>query len=253
MTNSDFKRYLENVEMKSHLEKLEVSNVETLLEAIEHFTQKEAEKRDKILLSYFGEEGINRIVDSVCDRLLSPPKLKSNAAILDVGAGSGLFTTRVTRNLQKNLPKASFYAMDMTPAMLQLLAKKTSDIVPFLGVAENIAQSVRLARKCLSIPTKFDAVYSTLMLHHCLNVETVFQNMRNVLKTRGKAVIVDLCEHSFKEFKEEMGDIHLGFKPEQIEKNTRKFFAKVSIEKLPGISCSSSGRSAELLIAYMTI
>ena len=225
----------------------------TLLEAVEHFTQKEAEKRDKILLSYFGEDGVNRIVNSICDRLLSPPKPKSNAQILDVGAGSGLFTGRVARNLHKTLPKTSFYAMDITPAMLKLLAEKTSEIVPFLGVAENISQSVKLARKYLNIPTKFDAVYSTLMLHHCLNIETVFQSMKDVLKTHGKTVLVDLCEHSFQEFKEEMGDIHLGFKPEQIEKSAKNFFTKFSIEKLPEISCSSSGRSAELLIAYMTI
>jgi hypothetical protein len=82
-------------------------------------------------------------------------------------------------------------------------------------------------------------------------MEKVFQSMRKVLKTQGKAVIIDLCEHSFKEFKEEMGDIHLGFKPEQIEKNAKNFFTKVSIEKLPGICCSRSGRSAELFIAYM--
>ena len=238
--------------MKSLLEKLEVSNLETLLEAIEHFTQKEAEKRDKILLSYFGEDGVNRIVNSICDRLLSPPRLKCNAQILDVGAGSGLFTVKIARNLHKTLPKTFFHAMDITPAMLQLLAKKTSNIIPFLGVAENITQSTKLARKYLNIPTKFDAVYSTLMFHHCLNIEGVFQSIRDILKTHGKAVIVDLCEHSFKEFKEEMGDIHLGFKPEQIEKSAKNFFTKVSIEKLPEISCSSSSRSAELLIAYMT-
>ena len=221
------------------------------LEAIEHFTQKEAEKRDKILLSYFGEAGINRIVESICDRLLSPPKLKSDAQILDVGAGSGLFTKRVAQNLRKKLPNTSFYAMDITPAMLKMLEKKTSGIVPFLGVAENIAQSIRLASKCLNIPAKFYAIYSTLMLHHCLSVETVFQSMRNVLKTHGKAVIIDLKEHSFTEFREEMGDVHLGFKLEHIEKNAKKFFTKVSIEKMPGICCSSSGRSAELFIAFM--
>ncbi len=90
------------------------------------------------------------------------------------------------------------------------------------------------------------------MLHHCANVETVFQSIRKVLRIHGKVVIIDMKEHSFTEFKEEMGDIHLGFKTEEIEKTAKKFFKKVSIEKLPGICCSSSGRSAELFIAYMT-
>jgi ubiquinone/menaquinone biosynthesis C-methylase UbiE len=251
LLHSGFNSYLESVAMKSLLEKLEVSNVKTMLEAIKHFTQKEAEKRDKILLSYFGEGGINRIVVSICERLLSSPKLKNDAQILDAGAGSGLFTTRIARNLHKNLPKASFYAMDITPAMLKMLAKKTSNIVPFLGVAENIAQSVRVASKYLNIPAKFDAIYSTLMLHHCLNLEKVFQSMKGVLKTHGKAVIIDLKEHSFTEFREEMGDVHLGFKVKHIEKGAKKFFKKVSIEKMPGICCSSSGRNAELFIAYM--
>jgi len=35
--------------------------------------------------------------------------------------------------------------------MLQMLAKKTSEILPFLGVAESIVQSARLARKHLGI------------------------------------------------------------------------------------------------------
>jgi SAM-dependent methyltransferase len=244
--------YLESVDTRNLLKQLQVSNVEPLFEAIEHFTRKEAEKRDKILLGYFGEAGINRIVESICNRLLVPPKLKGDAQILDVGAGSGLFTTRVAQNLHKTLPETSFYAMDITPAMLKTLAKKDSDIVPFLGVAENIVQSVRLASKHLDIPAKFDAVYSTLMLHHCLSVEAVFKSMKNALKSPGKAVVVDLKEHQFTEFREEMGDIHLGFKLEHIEKDAKKFFAKTSIEKLPGICCSSSGRSAELFVVYMT-
>jgi hypothetical protein len=49
-----------------------------------------------------------------------------------------------------------------------------------------------------------------------------------------------------------MGDIHLGFKLGHIKKSAKKFFTKTSIEKLPGICCSSSGRSAELFVAYMT-
>ena len=41
------------------------------------------------------------------------------------------------------------------------------------------------------------------------------------------------------------------FKLEHIEKDAKKFFNKVSIGKLPGICCESSGRDAELFIATM--
>lgn len=35
---------------------------------------------------------------------------------------------------------------------------------------------------------------------------------------------IDLCEHSFEEFKEEMGDIHLGLKSKQIKKKLQNIF-----------------------------
>jgi len=249
--NQAFERYLQTIEMQELLEELVVPNVKVVLREIRHFTQKEAEKRDKILLSYFSEDGINLIVDSICNRLLAAPKLREDAEILDVGAGSGLFTIRVARKLRSRLPKAAFYAMDVTPVMLRMLTRKTSEVQPFLGVAENISKSAKLAQKHFRVPGKFDAIFSTLTLHHCSSVEKVFQSMREALKTHGKVVVVDLCKHPFEEFRQEMGDIHLGFEPEQIEKGAPNLFNQVYVEKLPGICCSSSGRCAELFIAYM--
>jgi ubiquinone/menaquinone biosynthesis C-methylase UbiE len=246
-----FERYLETVQFPKLLVDLGFQNVKAFTEQIKHFTEKEAEKRDEMVLSYFGVEGVQRIVNSIVNGLLSPPKLIENAEILDVGAGTGFFTIKIAQKLRKHLPKASFYAMDITPAMLRVLAKKTTGIFPFLGVAENVSASIKLARKHLKIPEKFDAVYSTLTLHHCLDIERVFRSIREVLKAHGKAVVVDLCEHPFEEFKREMGDIHLGFQPEQIKEKASRYFPKVQIEKMSGICCKSSGRSAELFIASM--
>jgi len=231
----------------------DVPDSKSLLETIKHFTLKEAEKRDKILTDYFGEKGINLIVKTITAHLLdSEPKLKPDAKILDVGAGSGLFTVKVAEKVKKKLPKASFYAMDATPIMLKMIAQKTSEVQPFLGVAENISKSVQIARKSLNLPLKFDAVFSTLMLHHCGDVGKVFKSMREALKTNGKAVVIDMCKHDFTEFKEEMGDVHLGFEVAEIKKAAKTVFSNVSVDKLPGICCSSSGRSAELFVAYLT-
>jgi len=247
-----FEDYLKNVELQKLLEELGVTKIEMLMEGVKHFTEKEAERRDKIVLSYFGEDGIERIVGSLVEGLLSPPKLRGSAKVLDVGAGSGFFTVKVVDKLRRHLPRASFYAMDLTPAMLRVLARKTSEITPFLGAAENILGSVEHARKYLNIPEKFDAIFSTLMLHHCLDVEKVFESFREVVEVDGKAVVVDLCKHPFKEFREEMGDLHLGFEPELIKEAAEKQFSKVKVKKIPGICCDSSGRSAELFIAFMT-
>lgn len=251
MSHLTFEHYLQTVQFSKLLKELGVQNVEALTEQIKHFTEKEAEKRDEILLSYFGAEGVQRIVNSIANCLLLPPRLIENAEILDVGAGTGFLTIKISQKLHKELPNASFYAMDITPAMLRVLVKKTTGILPFLGTAENVNASIKFARKHLEIPEKFDAVYSTLALHHCLDIENVFRSIREVLKADGKALIVDLCKHPFEEFKKEMGDIHLGFQPEQIKEKASKYFPRVQIEKMSGICCEQSGRSAELFIAYL--
>lgn len=249
---STLKSYLRSIDLRKFLEELNASNVEALMDEVRHFTEKEAEKRDQIVLDYFGEHGVKRITRTIVSRLLSQPKLKDDAKILDVGAGSGFFTLRVVSELGRYKPEVSFYAMDITPAMLLVLARKGGYITPFLGIAENIIGSVEYARKYLSIPKKFDALFSTLALHHCLDVERVFESMRGSLGDPGKVIVVDLCKHPFEEFRKEMGDVHLGFNPSWIEEIAEKFFPFVHVEKMTGICCECSGRSAELFIASMT-
>jgi ubiquinone/menaquinone biosynthesis C-methylase UbiE len=251
VSNITFERYLQTLQFPKVLRELGIQNPETLTEQMRYFTEEEAERRDQMVLSYFGAEGVQRIVCSVVERLLSQPMLTENAKILDMGAGTGFFTIKIAQKLRENLPKARFYAMDITPAMLQALMRKTTDIFPFWGVAENINASIRLARKCLKIPEKFDAVYSTLTLHHCLDTDKVFRSVQEVLEPNGKAVIVGLCRHSFEEFRTEMGDIHLGFEPEKVREKASEYFGKVQMEKMPGICCECSGRKAELFLAYM--
>lgn len=246
-----FEDYLEGFDLKKLLERLGVPNIEVLIDEVRHFTEKEAESRDKIVLNYFGDEGIERITSSIAHALLSPPRLRKNSNVLDVGAGSGFFTIKVIEKLRQHLQNASYFAMDLTPAMLRVLERKTREITPFIGVAENVRGSVEQARKYLNIPWKFDAVFSTLMLHHCLEIEEVFKSFREAIKTHGKAVVVDLCKHPFKEFREEMGDLHLGFDPKVIKEKAERHFSKVEVDKIPGICCNSSGRSAELFIVHM--
>jgi len=94
MNRENFERiqsYIENINLRSLLEELKTPNIDMIIKEAQHFTEKEAEKRDQIVLGYFGETGVKRVVDLIVDLLLSPPKLRNYAKILDVGAGSGFF------------------------------------------------------------------------------------------------------------------------------------------------------------------
>ncbi|HLE74896.1 MAG TPA: class I SAM-dependent methyltransferase [Candidatus Bathyarchaeia archaeon] len=248
---TSFEEYIKNVDLKQLFKKLGAANPETIAKGVQHFTAKEGDKRDAIVLGYFGEKGVNRIVEAITERLLSAPSLRTGSKVLDVGAGSGFFTAKIAERTKSKIPHVAFYAMDATPAMLLALAKKKTSITPFLGVAENIEASIKEARAYAEIPDKFDAVFSTLMLHHSTKPEKVFENIKKALSKNGKAIILDLCEHKFTEFKTEMGDVHLGFKLDAIRKMAKPYFSEVEIEKMPGIGCSCSDRSAEIFIVSM--
>ena len=149
-----------------------------------------------------------------------------------------MFTARIAQQISQ----AEFFAMDATPAMLQVLVKKQLGITTVLGMVENIQASITEAKVYADLPAKFDAAFSTLILHHGVCPSDVFTSLRKVLKKSGKAVILDMCEHTLTEFKTEMQDVHLCFKLEAVRKIAPKYFTNVQIVKMVGISCSSSGR-----------
>ena len=247
--SSNLEKYFEIVKPESFFTKLHAENPQTLANAVEHFTVKEAKKRDAITLGYFGEEGTKRIVDAVTERLI--PSLRAGSKVLDVGAGSGFFTAKIAKAVLSRIPKVTFYAMDATPAMLLALQKKHADLVPFWGIAENIKGSLREVSSYLLVPDRFDAVFSTLMLHHSAKPEKVFESIQKILTPEGTAVILDLCEHKFEEFRTELADVHLGIKLDYIKDWAEAEFSSAQIAKIPGISCSSSGRAAEIFVASM--
>jgi SAM-dependent methyltransferase len=249
--STNIEKYLKQLKLEQLFKELGATKPKILAETVEHFTTKEAKQRDKIVVGYFGQQGIDRITNTVARIMLEPPKLSAKAKVLDVGAGTGFFTERIITKINARLPSVNFYAMDLTPAMLLALAKKKMKITPFIGMAENIKGSVKEARKYTIIPYKFDAIFSTLMLHHSVSPEKVFNSFKAALKKRGKAIVVDLCKHEFVEFKTEMGDIHLGFEPEDVYKMARKYFSDLKVEKMHRISCACSGRSAEIFVAVM--
>ena len=110
--------------------------------------------------------------------------------------------------------------------------EKTSNVVPFFGDCRKHTWKRKAgAEHYLRVPDKYDAVISTLTLHHCLDITKVFEGISDALGENGKAVIVDLCKQSIEEFRKEMCDVHLGLNPSLVRKLTEKFFSDVCVKK----------------------
>jgi len=251
--NGSIRQLIEGINLDRFLRGLNIAEVEVLIENARYFTENEAEKRAEIVNGLFGDDGVKTIVQAIADHLLDLPP---NSAVLDVGAGTGFFTLGVKRRLADlSRGDLGFWAMDVTPAMLLTMLKETGEeaIVPFLGVAERLKESIaintpRYQETGLEIPPQYAGVFSVLALHHCQEPQDVFRSVSSVLKETGTAVFVDLCEHPFTELREEMGDVHLGFDPAELRDTAREVFDHVEWQKLPGIKCEESGRAAELFI-----
>jgi ubiquinone/menaquinone biosynthesis C-methylase UbiE len=118
------------------------------------------------------------------DKILSFINLKPGEAVLDVGCGTGSLALAARRYVG---PTGTVYGIDASPEMLARAEKKASKARLEVIFKNGAAQA-------LPFPdAQFDAVLSTLMLHHLPRKgrELCAREMRRVLKPGGQALVVD--------------------------------------------------------------
>lgn len=243
--------YLARVKPGELFPRLRVADGEALARNVAHFTEKEARERDRIVLGYLGESGVGAVVDAVVEGLLPAGAMNPSPSLLDAGAGSGFFTRRVEEALRARGLRPRMFAMDATPAMLRALGSKPARCVAFLGLLEDIESSVRAAREVQPVPELFDGAFSTLALHHCPEPPRFFEGAARVLGFGAPLVVVDMAEHGYAHFRAAMGDVHLGFRPEQVQAWALEHFAEAEASMLPDACCASGEEHVRLFAAAM--
>jgi SAM-dependent methyltransferase len=234
-------QYLERVRPAELFARLKVGDADTLAANVAHFTEKEARDRDAIVLGHLGSDGAQRVVDAVVEGLLPAGAMNPQPALLDLGAGSGFFTHRVAEGLRARGLRPRLFAMDATPAMLRALGRKPFPIVPVLGLLEDVEGSVREAAKVQPLPALFDGAFSTLALHHCPDPPRFFEGAARVLGFGAPLVVVDLQEHRHEELRANARDLHLGFRPAQVEAWAAERFGEARAAPLEGTCCTDDG------------
>ena len=121
------------------------------------------------------------------EKLLRFARLQPGETVLDVGCGTG--SLAITAKMQVG-PAGKVYGIDASPEMLARARKKARKA----GVEVTFEQAPAQA---LPFPDgHFDAVLSTVMLHHLPRIGRAecAREMRRVLKPGGRVLAVDFAE-----------------------------------------------------------
>lgn len=147
--------------------------------------------------------------------------LPGDAVIADLGCGTG----RTLRDLSPHVKQV--IGVDASPQMLKAARKRLA------GVKNVELRQGELA--ALPIETAAcDAALCVLALSYVEDPAAVVREMARILKTGGRAVMVDLLPHDRDDFRRQMGQRHRGFANDHIERLLADAgLGEVSIRPLP--------------------
>ena len=114
------------------------------------------------------------------DKLILRSGIKEGMRVLDLGCGSGAFTTFVARSIG---PKGQVYALDIQPKMLEQLQKKLSK-----PENQDIKNVQLVSSSAYDLPFKdssLDLVYMVTVLQEIPDKYRALGEIRRVLKSGG--------------------------------------------------------------------
>jgi SAM-dependent methyltransferase len=113
-------------------------------------------------------------------------KLTPDAAVADIGSGTGYFATR----LAHFVPRGRVYGVDTEPDMVKYLAERAA--------REGLANLVSLAGTPddARLPAKVDLVLMVDVYHHIAERERYFRKLQGSLKAGGRIAVIDFTEEA---------------------------------------------------------
>lgn len=130
--------------------------------------------------------------------ILSNSEIKSSASVMDFGAGTGLLSYFIAPFVSK------ITAVDNSPSMLEEFSAKQSEFE-----CETEVLLLDLTRD--NIETKFDAIISSMTLHHVEDTKAIFSKFYSMLSSGGYIGLADLDSEDGSFHSDNEGVFHFGF------------------------------------------
>ena len=108
-------------------------------------------------------------------------RLRPDALVADIGAGTGYFSARLARML----PKGKVYAVDVEPDMVRYLGERAER-----EGLKNL-RPIRASQSETNLPEPVDLALLVDVYHHIDDRVRYFENLKNSLKADGRVAIID--------------------------------------------------------------
>ena len=164
-------------------------------------------------------DGAKTIADAITRRFT----LTSEMEVMDFGVGTGLLGFEIAKKVKQ------VYGVDTSAGMLAKLQEKNTKSCNIIPYHRDIVQE--------PLKQTFDAVISSMTLHHIKDIEAFFQTLYSNVRVGGFIAIADLKKEDGTFHSDNTGVHHFGFAQEELCKIvTRNGFVNITFETINTIT-----------------
>ncbi|HIP13552.1 MAG TPA: class I SAM-dependent methyltransferase [Arcobacter sp.] len=137
-------------------------------------------------------------VANIADGILKEFTFTKDQHIMDFGSGTGLLTQEIAPYVQK------ITCIDMSKSMTDVLREKSKDFTCQIEIKE-----VDITK--IQIDDKYDAIISSMTIHHVKDIKILFKQFYSLLEVGGKIALADLEPEDGTFHSVDTGVFHFGF------------------------------------------
>jgi cyclopropane fatty-acyl-phospholipid synthase-like methyltransferase len=186
---------------------------------------------------YDSEQSRTQNVSTIAQTILNEVSFTKEMNVLDFGSGTGLLLSEIAPYVGK------ITAVDISPAMIAVLESKKEKIKCPLQIVQ-----MDLTKETLN--TKFDAIISSMTIHHIEDTLALFKKFHSLLKNNGIIAVADLDTEDGSFHTEDTGVFHNGFDREDfVEMVKNAGFKDIKIQNASRIDKPTKQYSVFLVTA----
>ena len=186
---------------------------------------------------YDNEESRTQNVSTIAQTILKEVSFSKEMSIMDFGSGTGLLLSEIAPYV------GEITAIDISSSMIEVLQSKRNAIDCQLQIVQMDLTTATLDRK-------FDAIISSMTIHHIKDTLALFKKFHSLLKDNGTIAIADLDTEDGSFHTEDTGVFHCGFDRDEFVKSAKSAgFKDIKIQDASTVTKPTGTYSVFLLTA----